>query len=199
MRLLGLPRLELLVDGRPNDRVDERQRVPGPQDVRACERPGHVRRELAVHAGERRRVRDVDVVAEHRDGLRELERLGRQPGQPQAHGARCRLRPEILHPVDSAADGPYTFRREHVQKLPKRVRVAARDARAGLGERALWLGAEQRRISSWAFSVSAPGRITVVIGSVTSSPSIGPPSSARPAATPGAATRERPRAGAPGT
>jgi hypothetical protein len=83
--VLPLGRRELLVDGRPDQRVHELERRLGAEDVDPREGRGRVGDRPLVEAREQRRLAWVGVVAQDRDGVRERPRLGREPRQAQRH------------------------------------------------------------------------------------------------------------------
>ena len=91
--------LDRLVDGGPDDRVDELDgRRRDAQEVGASQGGRGERGEVpVVELGEDGRVAELGAVAEHRRGHREPPRLGRQSREPQRHRARDRLGPDLAH------------------------------------------------------------------------------------------------------
>ena len=91
----SLDHIERLVDGAPDDGVEELERILATEEVEPNECGGG-RTELAcVHAGKSGRVAQLDPVAEDRGRAEEGERLRLQPSEAKPDGARNALRSDF--------------------------------------------------------------------------------------------------------
>ena len=124
--------VDLFVDRRPDDGVDELQRVlasekTGPNELRRCPSSGS-RLQLTQRGGQS----ELCSIPENGRGPRELGRLARQASQAQRNPARHSLRAERQEPrrlLDSGRDSVAENRVEQgadVERVPSRSRVQGR-------------------------------------------------------------------------
>ncbi|HEV2771330.1 MAG TPA: hypothetical protein VGV57_00645 [Thermoleophilaceae bacterium] len=93
---LELSGREIAVDGLADERVHEAERRLGPQDIGLDERAGGAGGLLDRQVGERPHLGHGRSVPEHGRRAGNRDRLGRQTGEPQRHGAPGRARTERI-------------------------------------------------------------------------------------------------------
>ena len=97
MQLSAFGRRDPEIDRLAHDRVDEAELRRRAQHVGAGELVGGRGGVDGFEARERRRVRERHVVAEHRDGVCQRRRAGREAPDARVDRLRDRQRPERLH------------------------------------------------------------------------------------------------------
>ena len=142
MQQLALRRGEVVVDGVAHQRVHEAERRVRPQDLRAGQGARGGRDALLVGLGHRRDSGQAGAVAQHRDGARDRDDVGRQPRQPQEHGARHRARTDFADRVGVSAVGPHVLRLQRLEQLPHEQRIAAGRLMTRGAERLLGIGSQ---------------------------------------------------------
>jgi hypothetical protein len=135
--LAELALAELRAHGVEHDRVHERQRPAGLEDVRGGERVGGVPRGGRLEVGVGARGGELDALAEHGDRLCQRAARRVEPAQPREDAAADRARADLVHLAGGGGDRQHAGGRELVGQLAQQERVAARGAPAGGHERLL--------------------------------------------------------------
>ena len=125
---------EVVVDGRPNQRVDEAERRVGAQDLRVHELARGGGERPSVELRERGRDGELGTLAEHGDCSRCLLGVGRKPRQPEHHRSRGGPRAEFGDDMDVGSVGRDTIGGERLEKLVEQKRVPVGRGVAGVGE-----------------------------------------------------------------
>ena len=125
---------QLGVDGRPDDRVDEGERLARPQDLGRRERIGGLARHPRFDLRQLRRAPQRSAVAQHRRRPGERGRAELESGESQQHGARDGLGAELAHPHGAGRVGRRALDLQRGQELLHEQRVAAGDVGARRGE-----------------------------------------------------------------
>ena len=133
---------ELAVDGVADQGVDEAERRLGAQDLGARQRRVRGGELRVVDLGQRGDRLLAGVLSQHGDGARDGERLARQAGEPEQHGARDRGRADLPHEPGARRLRPHALGLERAQELAHEQRVAAGGGGDGVGERVGGVGAE---------------------------------------------------------
>ena len=123
--VLALGAVQVRVDRGAEDRMHEGKVALDAEQAVSGERRGRVRSELAVDTGERCRVGEPHVVAEHGDRLRERGRLDRQARQPKADRARDGFGADLVHALRVLRLRGDALARERVEERSEEQRVAA--------------------------------------------------------------------------
>ena len=115
---------DVLVDRRADDRVHERQRRLIGEDLSdhelACGDDG----ELVGQSGQRRRQRQLRVVAQHGRGPRHRHRVPALPCEPHEHGTRGGPRGEFLDPGQVRDVRRHALGAQRLEQLGEQQRVA---------------------------------------------------------------------------
>ena len=163
---LSLGRGEVVVDGVAHQRVHEAERRLRPQDLRPRQGASGNRDTVLVNLGQRRDCREPGTVAQHRDGARYGDGVGRQPCQPQQHRARHRARPDLADHIGVSPVGPHAVRLQRLEQLPYEQGIAAGSRVTRGAERLLGFGPRRPRTSSaTAASLSSSGCTETATGS----------------------------------
>ena len=117
---------QVLVHRVAHERVDERRRVLGPEDLAAAQRVERGGGALLGLSGEGRHRRQVSGAPEHGDGPGDGRQHGGHPAQAQHHQAGHRTRPHRPDRVGVRDVGPDALGLQGSEQLPQQQRVARR-------------------------------------------------------------------------
>ena len=122
--------------------MNEAERRLRAQDLGPDQLAGRRGRRALVAAGQRRDRPERRALPEHRRRARDGAGVGRQPREPQQHGARDRARADRAHHAGLPAPRLHALGLERAEQLAQQQRVAAGRLVAGGAERRVGAGAE---------------------------------------------------------